>query len=89
MAIDHPAGLDLINTEAVHRSGAYTHTHTHTTLYIYVGVLSTIFNSDLYKEQEAPRGCDGYARQRERKCVCVCVCKHTFVCLPDNATSRD
>ncbi len=62
----------------------HTNTHTHM-LYVYVGVLSSIFNSDLQKEQEAPGGNDEYARLSE--CVCVSVCRFTFVCLPDNATS--
>ena len=34
MAIDHPTGLDLINTEALHSSGTYIHTETHTDTHI-------------------------------------------------------
>lgn len=48
-------------------------------------VLSTTFNSDLKKEQDDPRGYNGYARHRER--VHVSACKNKFVCLPGNSTS--
>lgn len=52
-------------------------TNTHTLYAVCLCALSTIFNSDLQKEQEAPRGCDGYARHRD--CVCVWVRVNTHL----------
>lgn len=61
----HPTGLELINTHI---------------FYVYVGVLPTIFNSDLRKEQEAPRGYDGFARINE--CVHASnICMLTWQCF--------
>lgn len=71
LAIDHHIGLDLINTEAVHRSGTCTHTQTH--------ILSLILNFDLQKEQEVQRDYDEYARHS--KCV-----RYTMAYLLDYAT---
>lgn len=77
MVIDHPTGLDLINTEAVHRSGTYTH----------INILYTVClcRRHLYHFQLWPQERTGgplklwWICQTQRLCVFVCVYVH--ICM--------